>query len=796
MATSAAGSTAAASSSETIGASQSSSLAPASGSQFFNHNLHVKLDRSNYVLWRSQMDNVIYANGFENFIEGLSVCPEKTDPTTGAVNPEFVAWRRQDRLLLSWIYSSLTPEIMAQIVGHTTSNSAWNALEKIFSSSSRARIMQLRLQLQTTKKNSMSMIDFIMKIKGFCDSLAAIGELVSEQDQIMNLLAGLGSDYNVVVTSISARDSQLSLESVHSLLLTFEHRLEQQNSFDDTGVIAANLAQNNKNAAAKNYGKNSQGYQKSSNQSSRGRGGQTGRNNSNTSKPQCQLCGKFGHTVQNCYHRFNITFQAQQSTENSQAQNPMSAMVATPNTVADESWYLDSGATHHMTQNASTLSNSTPYNEFYPKHFIVKDQRSRQVLVRGRIENGLYKLPLTNLQESKNNSAFLLTKPLVSVFSASTDNSTVWHDRLGHVSSSILQKILSTCNVSCSVNKDLICSSCQYAKSHRLPFPISHSRASSPLELVHTDTWGPAPLLSTSGARYFILFVDNHTRFTWLFPLQTKDQALKAFIQYKILAENQFNGKIKAIQSDNGGEFKVFARFLQSHGIAHRFSCPYTSAQNGRVERKHGHVVETGLALLARASLPLKYWLYAFQTAVFLINRMPTKILDFSSPYSTLLHKSPDYNMLKIFGCLCYPFIRPFNKHKMQYRSVQCAFIGYSSIHKGYLCLDYHTRRVYVTCHVIFYESKFPFASQLSPAIPVSDQPILTPTPAIVNFPLRVPAASVSQPTPPALVLAPSPAPLIDDYSEHTTSIPPSTTHTLSLDSQQPEPISPSIPAP
>ena len=82
------------------------------------------------------MDNVIYADGFENFIEGLSVCPEKTDPTTGAVNPEFVAWRRQDRLILSWIYSSLTPEIMAQIVGHTTSNSAWNALEKIFSSSS------------------------------------------------------------------------------------------------------------------------------------------------------------------------------------------------------------------------------------------------------------------------------------------------------------------------------------------------------------------------------------------------------------------------------------------------------------------------------------------------------------------------------------------------------------------------------------------------------------------------------------------------------------------------------------
>ena len=122
---------------------------------------------------------MIYANGFENFIEGLSVCPEKTVPTTGVINPEFVNWRRQDRLILSWIYSTLIPEVMAQIVGHTTSSSAWKALEKIFSSSSRARLMQLRLQLQTTKKTSISMIEFIMKIKSLCDNLAAIGEPVT-----------------------------------------------------------------------------------------------------------------------------------------------------------------------------------------------------------------------------------------------------------------------------------------------------------------------------------------------------------------------------------------------------------------------------------------------------------------------------------------------------------------------------------------------------------------------------------------------------------------------------------------
>ena len=93
MSTTATGSTSSSSFSDSIGATQSSFFAPASGLQFFNHTLPVKLDRSNYVIWRSQIDNVIYANGFENFIEGLSVCPEKTVPTTGVINPEFVKVR-------------------------------------------------------------------------------------------------------------------------------------------------------------------------------------------------------------------------------------------------------------------------------------------------------------------------------------------------------------------------------------------------------------------------------------------------------------------------------------------------------------------------------------------------------------------------------------------------------------------------------------------------------------------------------------------------------------------------------
>ncbi|KAL5555742.1 hypothetical protein UlMin_037978 [Ulmus minor] len=174
-------STQSSSSSGSIGSGQSTTMASHPSYQMFNHTLPVKLDRTNYILWKSQIDNVVFANGFEDFIDGYSICPDK-ELSSGLINPAFVAWRRQDRTILSWLYSSLTPAIMAQIIGHNSSHSAWNALEKTFSSSSRARIMQLRLELQSTKKGYLSMIDYVMKVKGATDSLAAIGEPVSEQD--------------------------------------------------------------------------------------------------------------------------------------------------------------------------------------------------------------------------------------------------------------------------------------------------------------------------------------------------------------------------------------------------------------------------------------------------------------------------------------------------------------------------------------------------------------------------------------------------------------------------------------
>lgn len=264
------------------------------------------------------------------------------------------------------------------------------------------------------------------------------------------------------------------------------------------------------------------------------------------------------------------------------------------------------------------------------------------------------------------------------------------------------------------MNTKQICCACQLAKSHKLSFSSSTSKAFHSLVLVHSDLWGPVPILSTTSARYFLLFVNDFSRFTWIYVLHSKDQVSSTFLKFKALVETQFNLSIKNLQSDNGGEFKALAPHLSKHGIHHQFSCPYTSEQNGRAERKIRHIVETDLSLLNTASLPFKFWTYAFQIVVHLINCMATPTLQHMSPFQILFHKLPDYRFFKTFSCLCYPYLRPYSSNKLLHRSAPCIFLGCNLSYKGYLCLHHSTNRIYITRHVIFDESNFPFHSSTS----------------------------------------------------------------------------------
>jgi hypothetical protein len=245
-----------------------------------------------------------------------------------------------------------------------------------------------------------------------------------------------------------------------------------------------------------------------------------------------------------------------------------------------------------------------------------------------------------------------------------------------------------------------------------LPFSSSTTRTTRPFELIHCDLW-TSPVLSTSGFKYFLVILDDFTHFLWTIPLCLKSDVYAALASFRAFAYTQFNLHLASIQCDNGREFDnaKLHSLAAAHGIHIRFSCPYTSQQNGKAERVICTVNDIVRALLFQASLPPRFGVEALHHATHLLNRLPTKTISAPSPYFALHHMHPDYLSLRVFGCLCYPNTASTMSHKLTPQSSACVFLGFSPHHKGYRCLDLATQRILISRHVVFYETTFPFSS-------------------------------------------------------------------------------------
>ncbi|KAM1541869.1 hypothetical protein ACFX15_011235 [Malus domestica] len=464
---------------------------------------------------------------------------------------------------------------------------------------------------------------------------------------------------------------------------------------------------------------------------------------------------------------------------------------------AADTWVLDTGATHHMTANLNNLSQATAYtgdekiiigngqgldvkhigstNLFTPVHclflknvlhvpyitvnllsvkqlchdndcwficddtvFFIQDKATNVVIYQGRSDGELFTIPVTVF--SRSGSVNKGTQGVKAGFVGKMIKTAIWHKRLGHPSEEILTAMLKAAKVPVSLDSSqMLCTSCISSKMCRQSFPVKQSSVTFLFERVHSDVWGPSPKVSIEGYRYYISFIDEFSRFLWIFPLVNKSEAVSAFIKFHAFVSNQFNTAIKCLQTDGGGEYmsKVFGDFLESKGIVHRISCPYTPQQNGISERKHRHLVETALTLMSEANLSPSFWYHACSYASFLINRMPSKVLQMKSPYQLLFDKVPDIHNLKVFGTAVYPFLRPYNANKLQARSAQCVFLGYALGYKGVVCYNVETRKMILSRHVIHDESVFPYTILHSTKVSDSSKTSsITQRPIVVQIPI------------------------------------------------------------
>ena len=150
--------------------------------------------------------------------------------------------------------------------------------------------------------------------------------------------------------------------------------------------------------------------------------------------------------------------------------------------------------------------------------------------------------------------------------------------------------------------------------------------------------------------------MDDFSRVTWTFLLKSKTQVPQTLINFILQIQTQFSKPVKQVRTDNGTEFlnSQCQTFFAAHGIIHQTSCVYTPQQNGVVERKHKHLLQTARSLLFQSHLPTTFWGESILTATYLINRMPTPILNWKTPFEILHNKSPDYTRLRVWQFMFY----------------------------------------------------------------------------------------------------------------------------------------------
>jgi len=158
--------------------------------------------------------------------------------------------------------------------------------------------------------------------------------------------------------------------------------------------------------------------------------------------------------------------------------------------------------------------------EFHPCFFFVKDLATRELLLRGRYRDGLYKFDAPIIKQ---------------VFSSLRASSALWHTHLGHLSSQVVRHILCGHELSSVSNKlYVVCDACQQGKSHQLPFSLSPHVTHAPLELIHSDVWSPTQT-SVSGHNFYVSFVDDYSRFTWFYLLKRKCDVFDIFLKFQIM---------------------------------------------------------------------------------------------------------------------------------------------------------------------------------------------------------------------------------------------------------------------
>lgn len=674
--------------------------------------------RENYSEWTFAAENFLV-------LEGMLHCVK---PVTGkTIEPE------DDQRTKAKLIMTIDSTLYIHIRDVESSKMLWDKLKSLFDDSGFSRKISLLRTLTSIRlESSNSMASYVNQMIETGQKLRGTGFQINDDWIGCLLLAGLTDKYMPMIMAVEHSGIEISSDAIKAKLLDMAGTTEVCGEKTEEGAAFAGFQRR---------------QHKNKNKTSDVKDGGSKKTN-----VKCYKCKQSGHYRNQCTYNNSKSFKEPDTTR--KQTNAFSAVFLNAKYNKDD-WYIDSGASSHLTANESWVINPC-YDQ--TNEIIVANNHKLRVLCTGdvnivTIADGCeYDVPIkellcvpdltTNLlsvsQLLKNgnkvdfdekgckiynkvgclvavadvvNGVYKVRMPKYAM-STSTVSGDTWHRRLGHVNSNYLNQMSEAVEGLNLVEKVNItkstCSTCCEGKQSRLPFKHVGTRADDVLKVIHTDICGPMEVSSIGGAKYFLLFIDDYSRMIFVYFLRNKSDALACFKEFKAKVENQTNKKIKTIRSDNGLEFcnKEFDMFLQKEGIIHQKTNSYTPEQNGMSERCNRTIVEKARCLLFDAKLEKELWAEATNTAVYLHNRIVASGLNGKTPLEKWTGNKPDISHLRVFGSKVMVHIPKEKRRKWDKKSVEHILVGYSENVKGYRVYNPATKTVSLSRDVIVMEQE------------------------------------------------------------------------------------------
>ena len=615
----------------------------------------IKLD-GNYVHWKVRLRTYLgYRDCLEAIEMDLSISIDE-------------ALRKKDKRALNLIFQCLNDSDLSLVSESTSAFQAWTTIKDTYEESSGAVVHSKLVQWLNSRVEAGTVKNDIVKFSLLTNEIESlIGARLPEAFKTHALIAKLPKELDSITSGfITTKLSDLLFNNVKNSAISKD--------------IPSTVMDESRGLAFGGRFIRGRGSSRFNNRGIR--------SNMRSEKIVCFNCGGDGHFARGCDKpKSNVLLSTDETVNKSSEQYPClpSSVIATMSNGPQQArlWVLDSGASDHHIVNKSLLVNSQRCSSFVTgatgnrsqviaigqlnlRCRVNKDVKNLRlmnvrlapnlfcnlisvgrlvengaevlfrenkalvyrggetILVANQNVNGLYEIVLSNVQSSNCTDEVALS---------------LWHEKLGHPGGEVtrmLRKQFPTLDLT----EQSTCDTCLRSKLKQLPYSSNSARATKPLELVHTDVCGPINPAAFDGNRYFVVFVDDFSKFCVVYLLKERAMVFECFKEFKNFMEVRLNTRIKSLMSDNGGEYvsSEFETYLKENGIDHVKSVPYCHAQNGRAERMIQKVQQEARSLLIHSKLPTKYWSLAVLTAAYLINKLPSTVTN-QIPYQLIFGK-------------------------------------------------------------------------------------------------------------------------------------------------------------